>query len=658
MKKQIKKLVCLKKWLIVIIIFILGYLFSINSISFRQFRLESYLNNLSQGNDIESRPHFVVLKNSGYLVQKKGCHIPAMDPHDSAIKKYIEIAKPIKCNNENYLSLIESNNTAIFINNKSKERFYNETEFADCCWQTFWRTENEDNSYTHELECHKFQDSVNITEEFIKVKCSKNNKTIYRDYHAFLPKKPNIMERIEKRKKSHSELLSLLIIGIDSVSRLNFHRMMPKTVKTLQNLNALEMFGYNKVGENTYPNVIPTLTGYSSEEIEKICWKNKKTPFDKCPFIWKNFSSSGYLTIFGEDACDISTFNYLKPGFRQQPTDYYLRPFCLAAEKEIGNHHKVNTNLCLGGRKNFQVLLNYSFKTAMEFKDKPYFAFFWQTSLTHDYLEYAQLGDNSYNEFIMNLEKNKLLNKTALIFMSDHGLRWGSFRQTYQGRVEDSLPFVFIVLPNWWKEKYSIAWINLKRNTKSLTTAYDLHETLMDLLNNEELNEKLIRERGKKIFKNIKRGISWFLPIPDYRTCSMAEIPEHWCMCHGNKNVSLIDSNVMNSGKFIVNELNRMLDKFPQCANLTLKRLIDATMLMEKEKIGSKIKKSETSAPWFDFTITLETIPGNGIFEGSVRYRNDSKKMELTGTISRLNAYGKQSACIDDFNMRLYCYCI
>lgn len=71
-----------------------------------------------------------------------------MDPHDSAFKKYIEIAKPIKCNKEKYLSLIESNNTAIFINNESKEHFYNETEVTDCCWQAFWRTENEDNSYT------------------------------------------------------------------------------------------------------------------------------------------------------------------------------------------------------------------------------------------------------------------------------------------------------------------------------------------------------------------------------------------------------------------------------------------------------------------------------------------------------------------------------
>lgn len=515
--------------------------------------------------------------------------------------------------------------------------------------------------FRHEVDCHKFQDSENIKEEFIKVQCSRNNKTIYQDYHAFLPRKPDVEAKIKKAKRSDpgTPPLSLLIVGIDSVSRLNFHRMMPKTVKALRDLGAVEMLGYNKVAENTYPNVIATLTGLSSDEIQTTCWKNKKSPFDSCPFVWKNFSSSGYRTIFGEDACDISTFNYLKPGFRVQPTDYYLRPFCIAAEREIGNHHKVNTNLCLGARKNFQVLLDYTYKTALEFRNDPYFAFFWQTSLTHDYLDYAQLGDDSYSSFINNLQRKNLLKKTALIVMSDHGIRWGSFRQTYQGRVEDSLPFVFLVIPDWWKERFPGAWVNLRRNTKSLTTAYDLHETLLDILNSQQLNEETMRQRNKQLSKNITRGMSWFLPIPDSRTCSMAEIPEHWCMCHENKNVSLTDLNVRNSAKFIINELNRMLGKFRQCAVLKLKRLIDATMLTNEEKIQDKRKsKKEKAAPWFDFTITLETEPGNAIFEGSLRYRNDSKKMELTGAVSRLNAYGKQSACINDFNMRLYCYCI
>ncbi|XP_043482911.1 uncharacterized protein LOC122511609 [Leptopilina heterotoma] len=610
----------------------------------------------NSGNDVEAEINSMIEKPK-YLINKKGCQIPAMDPHDETIKKYIKIAKAIKCKNENYSSLIESNNTAIFINYKSKELYYNKTT-ADCCWKKFWRNENDDNSYTFEEECHKFENSVDILDEFVKVECSRNNETIYLDYHAFLPRKSKVEERIEKvmknREKNH---LSLLIIGLDSVSRLNYHRMMPKSVKALQDLGAVEMLGYNKVGENTYPNLVPVLTGLSSEEVEKTCWKSKNSPFDSCPFIWKNFSSAGYRTIFAEDACNIATFNYLKPGFHVQPTDYYLRPFCIAAEKEIGNNHELNTNLCLGARKNFQVLLQYSYKTAVEFKDDPYFAFFWQTSLTHEFLENGQIGDVPYSEFFLNLKKNNLLENTALVVMSDHGSRFGPFRETYQGQVEDSLPFVFLVLPEWWKEKFPTAWMNLERNAKSLTTAYDLHETLMDL-NIQELTEEIIKERERRIFEKKTRGISWFLPIPDYRTCSMAGIPDHWCMCHSFNNVSLTDLNVQNSANFSIQEINRMLANYSQCANLKLKRVLGATMLTQNGtlQVDEKIKNISL-LPILNLKITLETEPGNAIFEISVRQNSNGQKMQLTGSLGRLNAYGNDSACIDDYNLRMICYC-
>ena len=39
-----------------------------------------------------------------------------------------------------------------------------------------------------------------------------------------------------------------------------------------------------------------------------------------------------------EDAPSIATFNYLKKGFLQEPTDYYLRPYSMAIEKDIKNN--------------------------------------------------------------------------------------------------------------------------------------------------------------------------------------------------------------------------------------------------------------------------------------------------------------------------------
>lgn len=151
---------------------------------------------------------------------------------------------------------------------------------------------------------------------------------VYQDYFAFVPRKLHVEERCRKqlqlekllnKKKADQpseKKLSVLIVGIDSVSRLNFHRLMPRTLGKLRELGALELYGYNKVADNTYPNIVPVLSGYSVTEFEKLCWTNHERPFDKCPFIWNKFSAKGYRTFFAEDACWMSIFNYLKPGFR------------------------------------------------------------------------------------------------------------------------------------------------------------------------------------------------------------------------------------------------------------------------------------------------------------------------------------------------------
>jgi hypothetical protein len=39
-----------------------------------------------------------------------------------------------------------------------------------------------------------------------------------------------------------------------------------------------------------------------------------------------------------EDAPLMGTFNYVKIGFSEAPTSYYLRPFSLAIEKKVKNH--------------------------------------------------------------------------------------------------------------------------------------------------------------------------------------------------------------------------------------------------------------------------------------------------------------------------------
>lgn len=645
----------LRRWLIALLVFLLMSLLIINSYDTGPFRIIRF-GAMAKPNtpDVVTQEYvslspsvYTPIGSGGFLVRNKGCRLPAMDPFDPATRHFIT-KESFECEYGKSLPLIESNNTALFVNPLALNEFYN----ISCCARPFSRTKDNDNAVTYDTQCYPFQNYAAVYAEFMKVECSRNNEVIYKDYYVFLPRKPSVEERCKQalsKDTLRDDRLSVLVLGIDSVSRMNFHRMMPKTVKLLRSLGAVEMLGYTKVADNTYPNLVPLLSGLNQDELQKLCWQTPQSTFDECPLLWKNFSAAGYRTVFGEDAYTMTTFNYLKPGFREEPTDYYLRPYCLGAEKDIGNTHKLNANLCLGTRKTFDCLLDYSRKVVTEFSSELYFAFIWQASLTHDFFSYPQLGDDSYHDLVEYASRKDLLNRTVLIVMSDHGMRWGEFRQTYQGKIEDSLPFVFVVLPGWWREKFPLAWGNLRRNSHSLTTPFDLHETLLDLLSPHILRESFLKRRIRaQAASPVPRGVSWFLPVPDIRTCDMAHIANHWCMCHTSNAVAWNDTGLQDSVSFLVRELNDMLSGYPLCATLNLKLIKDAKVWLDKTD-GAKL---------MDYTVTVQTTPGDAIFEGTVRYKADDNSRKLVGSVSRLNAYGTQSACVDEFNMRLYCYCL
>lgn len=162
-----------------------------------------------------------------------------------------------------------------------------------------------------------------------------STKTVYENVHAVLnPEK--VRDRVDNANQSvgtFSRKLSVLILGIDSISRLNFYRTMPKTEKYLRETGWIGLKGYNKIGDNTFPNLMAILTGQNSQQAYSRCKPTVAYKLDNCPFLWHNFRNVGYVTAYGEDETMLNTFNYLKVGFVEPPTDYYLRPYMLASER-------------------------------------------------------------------------------------------------------------------------------------------------------------------------------------------------------------------------------------------------------------------------------------------------------------------------------------
>lgn len=593
---------------------------------------------------------FVDMSEENYLIKTEGCTIPAFNPFDASVLKFYKIVNPIGCHNDSNPPLVESNLTSLWI----EDRYFAQYGVSDesnlsCCYRPFYRQDSNisssDDRYEYAKGCVVFQKSVDVYDEFVRVECSYKGSEIYKDFHSF------VTAKMKSEKSSGLYDFNVLMLGVDAVSRLNFYRTMPLTLKVLKDIGAVEFRGYNKVGDNTFPNLVPILSGLSESELNTLCVPRKNSSFDDCPLIWKRFKDIGYTTAFAEDASSIALFNYLKKGFVESPTDYYWRTFNARAEAEIGHEKHLNAKLCLGPRMTVDVLLGYISKFVQMLKDNLHFGFFWETSLTHDYLNYPILGDAKYSSLITKMKDDGYLNKTVFIILSDHGIRWGQIRTTHQGRMEERLPFLYIVMPEVFKERFSSAFTNLKRNTRRLTTPFDLHETLLDLLDLSQIENEEIKLRIQNKTNENSRGVSLFMPIDDNRTCQSAAIDAHWCTCHQTRKLEIDDEKVNFVANFVVDYMNILLSEFVQCAKLNLSKIMEARI----GEPSNSLDMGDVEHIVHDYTVVIDTEPGHGLFEATVRHTSDG--WNITGTISRINLYGKQSYCVDNYHLKLYCYC-
>jgi Protein of unknown function (DUF229) len=82
-----------------------------------------------------------------------------------------------------------------------------------------------------------------------KVKDKKKAKVVYYNAHAIVRRRMQMQKTFDTFKNLYpnDRPLSVLMLGIDSVSRLNLIRAMPNTAQHLYDTGWFELRGYNKV---------------------------------------------------------------------------------------------------------------------------------------------------------------------------------------------------------------------------------------------------------------------------------------------------------------------------------------------------------------------------------------------------------------------------
>nr|XP_016994295.2 uncharacterized protein LOC108055453 [Drosophila takahashii] len=459
----------------------------------------------------------------------------------------------------------------------------------------------------------------------------------------------------EKKQSSDPKQPSVFIMGLDSTSRINLRRAMPRVLKFVSQPGWFEMQGYNKVGDNTFPNLLAILTGDSEEGVKDFCDVKKPGCLDTLNFIWKRFKKANYTTAFAEDCESISTFNYLKPGFVRQPTDFYLRPLLFAIEKQFKVTKDYGYPYCVGRHLSFSYVWDFGQQFIDRFLGRtPLFGFIWSNSFTHDYYEGATALEDLFLKYLKSFEESDLFRQSIVILMSDHGYRYNTLRTASTGYFEERMPMMFIHLPPWFRRKYPHLAENLKTNRNRLSSNFDVYMTLLHLL---QLDAKSMADFPDNLrARQCKSCQSLFFELPFNRTCHMAGIAEKWCCCQPTKTVTNLPFAKIIT-QTIVKRMNEHLishNLSQICHDFTYKSVEKAD---RKTILSTGVKPSDKDE--HIYTIVFKTLPKNPLFEATVLWNNRTQKLlpMKVEDLSRLSSYKNDANCINEKIAKKYCIC-
>lgn len=609
-----------------------------------------------------------------YLFQKrhsdlelKPCKLEQLDPWDNSLKPYLKSPPPLLCSTRKQMIFVNERGLLRF-NESVLELYKLDKRSLRCLYYPMTR-EDGDTEVTFGTAVH-FVTEVFVESHVFRVVCTYSSKHVVYDYLHFNPFWNEAAKNTDQIQNESNDKLSIIVFGIDSVSRSHALRNLPKSYKFLLNeFDAYDFKGYSKVGENTWPNLVPLLTGESHRKFPLI--QHLYAHADSMPLIWSEKAMDHFATLFAEDRPDISTFNFVKSGFKHIPTDYYFRPYTLGM-------HKFEPRIiellgkpswdCYGIKNYFDIQIDYLKGFLLRYTKKRKFAYFWNNQVCHEQFTTLSRGDDDLLNFLKWLKLTNQTQNAIFIVISDHGYRIGGASLTHVGRAENNKPWLMIHVPKFLKQKYKWLHKTLSQNTKQLTTHYDMYQTMLDLVNDAAfVRQDPIPVQTELVRRNL------FHSIPLERTCADAGIEEKYCTCGEKVIIATQTEFVKTLARYLVKGINSILTKHQDvCHILTLHNVTEASVTFsnsDKENLPKgqpgffsrffHRQKQEQSGRYY---ILFHTLPGYAYFEGTVDFseygpEGVKDEMKMIGEPSRLDRYGNQSQCVQDSFIRLFCYC-
>ena len=264
---------------------------------------------------------------------------------------------------------------------------------------------------------------------------------------------------------------NLLVLLLDPISDPHFSRALPQTEVLLGKLGFVRYSNYSVVGFNSGPNQVAL---YAGQELEGRGAVRRVT--ERQMWLWDQLRRTGYQTLKAEDNC-VKNSNMVQSMLPNVTHGTQLH--------ELFCYEHVRPG-CLGGKRGAEHLLDYAshfIHHSQEVARSPWASFLHFTDSHEDSMALAGVLDKPLSRFL--LKATQLQNNTVILVMSDHGMHYGPYYQTYHGQREHRNPLLRMWFPKavcGTGEGCSAFAHNVLANKDAVVTPFDVHATLQDLL--------------------------------------------------------------------------------------------------------------------------------------------------------------------------------
>lgn len=461
--------------------------------------------------------------------------------------------------------------------------------------------------------------------EYVFVKCGER-----REAAVFLKRREEAVRRAkdltekirdEFKVKGDHRPLTVFMLVFDSLSRKHMFRSLPQTMSFLNATvgsgnysNHFTMYDFlinHGHGENTIPNMIPYLFGYSFKyHKQRMGTRTHLNPEDSDFFIeiqktsiWKQFEKMGFLTMFGFDII----WDFLVPAVgREIKTDHVFTNFWKGASKVFGTDNYINEQACFGSQDSHRYMLDYASSYLQEYSGINRFGYIHITTAHEKSGTIIKTVDDDLLLFMQStLEFYQKKNEDIVFILAgDHGKHVSETDYVKPGWLENLLPAQIVITNKDLMRRLNSDDI-MRTNTQRLVSRPDWHLTLkhLSLVPYGQIKKSSPVYNQWKTVTDSDFSISLLLEkVPSSRTCSDVDIEDYFCVCGSYEEISIRDVDQDLYIKHLVNfafESTINTKKHEFCRNLSFDSIkyaavrdLDEGLKIYRLRVGVKENKN------------------------------------------------------------------